>query len=160
MSNNRNGFNVDELDRIILEELQTNARIRNVDLARRINLSAPATYTRTKRLEDYGYIRNYSAILDREKMGYDMLCFVCISLQLNQCSEVADFREAVSSMPEVMECYHVTGEFDYLLKVAVRNRQELEHFMVNRLVPLAGVSRIHSSLVLSEVKSTIILPIP
>lgn len=160
MSNRTNGFNVDEVDRIILEELQTNGRITNAELARRINLSAPATYTRIKRMEEVGYIRNYTAILDREKMGYDMLCFVCISLQFNKCSEVSNFRERVSMMPEVMECYHVTGEFDYLLKVAVCNRQELEHFMVNRLVPLPGVSRIHSSLVLSEVKSTITLPIP
>ena len=154
MSNHTNGFHVDELDRIILEELQTNGRITNAELARRINLSAPATYTRIKRLEEVGYIRNYTAILDREMMGYDMLCFVCISLLLNKCSEVSSFREMVSLMPEVMECYHVTGEFDYLLKVAVRNRRELEHFMVNRLVPLPGISRIHSSLVLSEVKST------
>jgi DNA-binding Lrp family transcriptional regulator len=159
MSIKSNVFYIDELDQIILEELQTNGRIRNVDLARRIHLSAPATYTRTKRLEDTGYIRHYSAILDREKLGYDMLCFVSISLQLNNCSEVSDFRERVSLMPEVMECYHITGEFNYLLKVAVRNRQELEHFMVNRLVPLQGVSRIDSSLVLSEVKSTIILPV-
>ena len=139
--------------------LQGNGRISNADLARRINLSPPATHARLKRLEQQGYIHHYVALLDRAKMGYDMLCFVNISLQIHQPEQVARFRAAVHEMPEVLECHHVTGEFDYLLKIAVRNRQELERFIMNRLTPVPGIARIYTSLVLTEVKGTTALPV-
>ena len=100
------------------------------------------------------------ALLDPAKIGYDMLCFVRVSLQLHQSQPVERFGEIIQDMPEVLECHHITGEYDYLLKVAVRNRKDLERFAVERLTPIPGVARINTSLVLSEVKSTTVLPIP
>lgn len=147
-------YELDELDKIILSIIQKDGRLSNADLARQINLSPPATHTRLRRLEQQGYIRQYVALLDREKLGYDMLCFISISLQLHQFSQVEQFREIVSAMPEVLECHHLTGEFDYLLKVVIRNRKDLERFVVNQLTPVPGVARIHTSLVLTEVKQT------
>ena len=88
-----------------------------------------------------------------------MLCFVHVSLQLHQSQQVEGFERAVAGMPEVLECHHVTGEFDYLLKVAIRNRNDLKRFAVERLTPIPGVARIYTSLVLSEVKSTTALPL-
>ena len=151
---------LDEIDRDILQILQVDGRISNVDLAKRVNLSPPATHARVRRLEEQGYIRQYAALLDPAKIGYDMLCFVRVSLQLHQSQPVERFSEAIQKMPEVLECHHITGEYDYLLKVAVRNRKDLERFAVERLTPISGVARINTSLVLSEVKSTTALPIP
>ena len=150
---------LDALDQAILHALQSNGRMSNVELAQRINLSPPATHARIKRLEQRGYIRQYAALLDREKVGYDMLCFVHISLQLHQPEQVEGIKEAINRMPEVLECHHVTGEFDYLLKVVIKNRKDLERFVIDRLTSVSGVARIYTSLVLNEVKSTTVLPV-
>jgi DNA-binding Lrp family transcriptional regulator len=150
---------LDELDLSILRILQQNGRISNVELATQINLSPPATYTRLRRLEKQGYIRGYVALLDWQHMGYDMICFVNISLQMHQPGEVEKFRQRISQLPEVLECHHVTGEFDYLLKVAIKNRHDLDRFVMKQLTPIPGISRIYTSLALNEIKATSALPI-
>ncbi len=150
---------LDEVDRAILEALQDDGRLSNVDLARRVHLSPPATHARLRRLEKGGYIRQYAAIVDRERAGFDLLCFIQVSIQLHQPDQVEQFRVAVRAMPEVLECHHITGEYDYLLKAALRNRKDLERFVVDRLTPMPGIARIHTSLVLSEVKATTALPL-
>jgi DNA-binding Lrp family transcriptional regulator len=150
---------LDEIDITILQELQKDGRISNVELARRINLSPPATHARVKHLDEQGYIRQYAALLDHERMGYDMMCFISVSLQLHQLEELETFRVIINDMPEVLECYHVTGEFDYLLKVIIHNRQDLQRLVVKKLTPIPGVARIYTSLVLTEVKSTTALPL-
>jgi DNA-binding Lrp family transcriptional regulator len=149
---------LDELDRSILNILQNEGNLSNVELARRIHLSPPATHARVRRLEELGVIRQYAALLEREQLGFDMLCFVHINLQRHQPQEVESLREAIRQMPEVLECYHITGEFDYLLKVVVHDRKGLERFVIERLTPVPGIARIHTSLVLSEVKSTTAIP--
>ncbi len=150
---------LDDLDLSILRVLQENGRLCNVDLATQINLSPPATYTRLKRLEKQGYIRNYVALLDWKKMGYDMICFINISLQMHQPEEVEKFRQRISRLPEVLECHHVTGEYDYLLKVAIKNRDDLDRFVMKQLTPIPGIARIYTSLALNEIKATTALPI-
>jgi Lrp/AsnC family leucine-responsive transcriptional regulator len=150
---------LDETDTAILNALQADGRLTNLDLSHIIHLSPPATSVRLRRLEREGYISRYTAVLDREKAGYDLLCFIHISLQMHQFEQVERFRELIRQMPEVLECHHITGEYDYLLKVALRNRKELERFAVDRLTPIPGVARIHTSLVFTEVKSTTILPL-
>jgi len=152
-------IDLDELDLAILRALMTDGRISNVELAQRINLSPPATHTRLKRLLEKGPIRQVVALLDQEQVGYDMTCFVNISLQLHQVEELEGFRAIINELPQVLECYHVTGEFDYLLKVVVRSRKDLQRFVVEQLTPIPGVARIYTSLVLSEVKATTALPI-
>ncbi len=152
-------IHLDELDIAILREMQVSGRITLAELARHINLSAPATHARLRRLEQQGLIREYVAVLDRGRMGFDMLCFVSISLQVHQFEQVLQFRQRVLHMPEVQECHHITGEYDYLLKVVIHNRQDLERFVVNQLTPMPGVARIHTSLVLTEVKNTTTIPI-
>lgn len=116
-------------------------------------------HARVRRLEELGYIRQYAALLDRDRIGFDMLCFIHLSLQRHQPEEVSSVREANRQMPEVLECYHVTGEYDYLLKVVIRNRNDLERFVVERLTPVPGIARIHTSLVLTEVKTTNAMPV-
>jgi len=150
---------LDDTDRAILQLLQTDGRISNADVARRVGLSAPATHARVKRLEDAGVIRQYATVLDRETLGFDMVCYINVSLQLHQFEAIERFKELVRDMPEVLECHHITGEFDYLLKAVFRNRNELQQFIVNRLTPIPGMARINTSLVLVEIKATSALPV-
>jgi Lrp/AsnC family transcriptional regulator, leucine-responsive regulatory protein len=143
---------LDEIDKSILSELQEDSSISNVELARRVSLSPPAVHARIKRLEELGFVRHYVALLDREKLGYDLLCLINVTLQVHQMQHIDLFRSAVAQMPEVLECYFTTGEFDYLLKVAVRTRKELEIFLMEKLTPIPGIARISTSIVLTEVK--------
>jgi Lrp/AsnC family leucine-responsive transcriptional regulator len=150
---------LDQLDKDILKELQKDARVSNAELARRVNLSPPATHTRVRRLEEDGFIQNYAAIINRQKAGYDLLCFIGISLQLHEVEQVTGFHEIIEKMPDVLECHHVTGEYDYLLKVVARNTEDLEDFLMNRITPIPGVARIHTSLVLRESKASTEIPL-
>jgi Lrp/AsnC family leucine-responsive transcriptional regulator len=159
MIKNSQSIMLDKVDKSLLRSLQADGRLSNVELARKISLSPPAAHARLRRLEKDGYIRQYTAVVDREKAGYDLLCFIHISLQMHQVTQVEKFREATRKMPEVLECHHITGEYDYLLKVVLRNRKDLERFVVDKLTPIPGVARIHTSLVFTEVKSTMALPL-
>lgn len=148
---------LDEVDRAILRALQAEGRTTNADLARQINLSPPAVHARVRRLEEQGVVRRYVAVLDREALGYEMLVLISISMERHQRADIERVRTAVKDMPEVLECYHLTGEFDYQLKVVVRNRKELERFVVERLTTIPGIAHIRTSLVFSEIKSTTVL---
>lgn len=159
VSENSLDIELNETDLAILREVQENGRISNVELANRIALSPPATHARLKRLQAQGFIRQYVALLDQEKMGFDMTCFVNISLRMHGTEELAGFRASIRKLPEVLDCYHVTGEFDYLLRIVVRNRKELQRFVEYKLTPIPGVARIYTSLVLDEIKSSTALPL-
>ena len=150
---------LDDTDKAILRLLQTEGRLSNVELGQRVNLSPPAVHARIKQLEQRGYIRCYAALLGREQLGYDMVCFVNVRLQLHQLDHVKNFRETVLGMPEVLDCHHVTGNYDYLLKVVVQNHADMEDFVLHRLTPIPGIERIYTSVVLSEIKSTTMLPV-
>ena len=149
---------IDAQDIAILRELQQGS-LSNVELARRVSLSPPATHARVKRLEAAGLIQKYVAILDREQLGFDLLCFITVSLQIYKPDEVEKFREHVVTLPEVLERYHITGDYDYILKVAVKNRQHLQRFLMESLTPLPYVARLHTRIALHEVKNTTELPL-
>lgn len=148
---------LDQTDSTILELLQADASISNVKLAEKIGLSPAATLARVKKLEQERVIQQYTAVIDKEKLGYSLLCMVQVSLETHQVDLVNQFREKIQIMPEVLECYFLTGQSDYLLKVVVKDRSALEYFLVNTLTPAAGVSKLQTSIVLSEVKSQSIL---
>lgn len=150
---------LDAQDLVILRELQADSSLSNVELARRVTLSPPATHARVRRLEQLGYIRQYAALLDRDRLGYDMLCFISVSLQRHQPDHVQQFRELVVALPEVLECYHVTGDYDYILKVVVQSRTELQRFLMDKLTPSPGIAQIHTRVVLTEIKATTTLPL-
>jgi len=150
---------LDEIDRKVLHALQEDGRISNADLARAIGLSRAATHARVRRLERDGVIARYTAIVDPEAVGFDLLCLIGVAMQLHSQENIARFLGAVVEMNEVLECYHVTGDFDYVLKVAVRGRRELQRFILDRLTPVPGIARINTSLVLGITKSTTALPL-
>ncbi len=151
---------LDNVDLAILNEVQTNSRINNSELARRINLSQPATHARLKRLETLGIIRQHVSLLDRDKLGLDLICFFYVRLQVHSEESLVRFEAAVQEHPEILECHYVTGEFDYLLKAVFQNRRALEQFERRNLTPLPEVVQIVTSLVLSEIKFTTVLPLP
>ena len=159
MVKNKKETHLDDVDKAALRLLQKDGRLSNVELSRSINLSPPATHARLRRLESEGFIRQYTAIVDREKAGYDLLCFIHVSLQMHQLKEVEIFQELTRQMPEILECHHITGEYDYLLKVVLRNRKDLERFVIEKLTPIPGMARIQTSVVFTEVKSTMALPL-
>ncbi len=150
---------LDSIDLEILRQLQEDSRISNAELARRVHLSPPATHARVKRLEESGHIKQFTAILDRDLMGFDLLCFVHIRMQMHELNYLEPFQDYVRGIPEVLECHHLTGEFDYVLKVALRNRRGLQDFIRTRLVPMQGVAQITTSVLLEEVKSSTHLPL-
>jgi Lrp/AsnC family transcriptional regulator, leucine-responsive regulatory protein len=151
---------LDAIDYAILDILQRDGRISNADLARQISLSPPATHARVRWLENAGYIEGYGARLSRAKLGYGMACYIHVGHRLHQQRELEAVRAALQDMPQVLECAFVTGEFDFLLKVVLRNQHDLEHFILHQLTQLPGIGRVNTSLVVAEVKSTVLLPIP
>jgi Lrp/AsnC family leucine-responsive transcriptional regulator len=150
---------LDEIDRTVLHVLQENGRITNSDLASAVGLSRAATHARVRRLEGSGIIGRYTAIVDPEAVGFDLLCLIGVAMALHSQENIARARAAISDMPEVLECWHVTGDFDYILKVAVRNRSDLQRFILDRLTPVPGIARVNTSLVLGTEKSTTALPL-
>src|SRR5688500_3769354 len=150
---------LDALDRQILSQLQSDASLSSAELARRVELSAPGLQKRLRRLREGGVIARQVALLNREAVDLDLLCFVHVTLAHHQPDGVSGFRRAVQHMPEVLECHLLTGEFDYLLKVVAANHRELERFLVERLTPTAGVDKIRTSIVLNEIKSSTALPL-
>ncbi|WP_237058365.1 Lrp/AsnC family transcriptional regulator [Microbulbifer sediminum] len=151
---------LDRTDIAILRVLQAEGRISNVELSDRVHLSPPATLARVRRLEQEGYISGYAAMLNREKLGHDNLALIEIALELHQYERIAEVLDRLVAMPEVLECYHVTGEYDYMIKVSTVNNRALDHFIAARLIPLPGIARIHTSIVLKALKQTTELDLP
>jgi DNA-binding Lrp family transcriptional regulator len=151
---------LDAIDYLLLTALQRDARLTNTELARRVKLSPAGLQRRLKKLEESGLIEKYVALLNREAVGLDMLCFVQVTLQRHQPELIQQFRALLQDVPEVLECHHITGEYDYLLKVVVRNRHHLEQFLVEILTPAPGMDKIRTSLALSEIKMSTAGPLP
>ncbi|MCI0399436.1 MAG: Lrp/AsnC family transcriptional regulator [Chloroflexi bacterium] len=151
--------NLDQKDKALLQHLQSDARMTNTELARRVELSPPGLQRRLRKLEEMGVIEQYVTLVNREAVGFDMLCFVQVTLQRHEPRAIQEFKAMVQAMPEVLECHHITGEYDYLLKIVVRNRKHLEEFLVEKLTPVPGMDKIRTSLVLREIKTTTAVPL-
>ena len=114
-------MNIDSIDKFILSELQENARITNSELSKRIKLSPSSTLERVKKLESNGLINRYTALLNSQKVGCNCITFVEVKLARHGESPVEDFFKSISGIEEVLECHHITGEGDFLLKIATRD---------------------------------------
>ena len=150
---------MDDLDRQLLRHLQDDARITSVELANRLKLSAPGLQKRMRKLEQRGVIEHYATIVNRRAVGLDLLCFVQVLLAHHRPGSVERFPARMQSFPEVLECYYLTGEIDYLLKVVVATHDHLERFLFDKLMKVAGVDRIRTSIVLKEIKTSTALPL-
>ena len=143
----------------ILRVLQADGRIANVDLAARVGLSPSPCLRRTKQLEAGGIIRSYAALLNRKKLGFGVEAFVQVSLDRHQDRLDRAFREAVLARSEVVGCYVMTGEMDYLLHVLVRDLEAYGQFTMAVLLKMLGVKDVKSSLALEVVKDSTALPL-
>ena len=150
---------LDAIDRQILEELQEDGRITNVELARRVGISAPPCLRRMRALEQAGFIKGYRAILDPSKLGQTMTLFVEVKLDRTTRDAFARFARAVAALPEILECHMVAGGFDYLIKVRVASMDTYREVLTQFLVELPGVRETHTYAVMEEVKHTTRLPI-
>ncbi|MEO1289774.1 MAG: Lrp/AsnC family transcriptional regulator [Chloroflexota bacterium] len=143
----------DNLDQAILEELQRNGRTSVADLARKIHLSQPAVHNRIKRLEREGVIRQYVALLDREQLGYDLLCFVQLTLRPHTQEIIEQVKAQICQSVIVLECYTVSGQVDMILKIVVENHHALHQFVAD-FTQVDGIDRIETAIVLQQVKLT------
>ncbi len=144
---------LDSTDIKILNILQNNGRITNSKLASLIGFSPPATLERVKRLELSGVISTYTAIVDRTKTGFDLLAFIVVSLSYHQISDLELIKKQLIQLDEVLECYQMTGDVDFLLKVATRNMASYKAFVNDKLSGIPGIQNIKTSFVLDTLKS-------
>lgn len=145
-------YKLDQKDKDILELLQVNSKITVKELALKVNLSTTPVFERIKRLEKEGIIRGYMAHLDKEKLGYDLTVFCQVSLKTHTEKLIHDFEQAIKNMPEVVEAYHIAGNFDYLLKVIAHNNKQYHQFIIETLSKLDMISTLQSNFVMFETK--------
>jgi Lrp/AsnC family leucine-responsive transcriptional regulator len=152
-------LDLDATDVRLLESLQGEARLSNVELSERVHLSPSQCYRRLRRLEDGGVVRAYAALLDREGLGFGVMAFVNVTLEKHGEHPAQAFHQAVQDEPEILECYAVSGEADYLLRVVAGDLKAFSDFLMHRLLRLPMVANVRSSILLDELKATTALPL-
>lgn len=143
---------LDVTDKKILAELQANGRISNTDLARRVGLSESPCLRRVRNLEDEGVIAGYSAVLDRRRLGFEMLAYVQVNLDQRSEADTHAFVKAVRKAPWIVECVAISGTHDYLLIVAAKNIDDFGELTMKKLLRFPGVIDVTSNLVLASIK--------
>ena len=150
---------LDEVDVQLLAFLQEDGRITNADLSKKVGLSPPSVLQRVRILEKSGLIRGYHALLDAERLGLRITALAMISLSLHQEQPIERFRRSVNEIPEILECYHVSGEFDFLLKIVVKDIRAYEQLIREKLSKIKGIGQIKTSFVLANTKYTTKIPL-
>jgi len=150
---------LDRIDQGILTELQRDGRLSNRELAEKVHLSESACLRRVRALEEAGVIDRYAALVSQSKVGLPGNVFVSITLNRQEQADLAAFEEAVKRVPEVMECYLMTGAQDYLLRVVVSDPADFERLHSQHLTRLPGVARVQSSFALRTVRKSAELPV-
>ncbi len=151
---------LDATDLRILAELQADGSLSNVELARRVHLSPSPCLARVKALETEGVIARYVALANAAALGLGLNVFISISLKSQSKEALADFEQRIAEHDEVMECYLMSGDSDYLIRVALPDIAALERFIVEQLSPIPGLEKIRSSFALKQVRYKTALPLP
>ncbi|MDR6560598.1 MULTISPECIES: Lrp/AsnC family transcriptional regulator [Arcicella] len=150
---------LDNIDLKILQFLQANALMTNKEIAARLNLTTTPIHERIKRLESEGVIEKYTAILNKSKLGKSLVVLVDVTLKEHAASFLEQFEKDVLLLPEVVECYCISGGSDFLLKVLVRDMDEYRHFILHKLATLSNIGNAQSRFVVNEIKSQTPVPI-
>jgi DNA-binding Lrp family transcriptional regulator len=150
---------IDAIDRSILRMLQQHSKMTIKEIAGKLNLTASPVFERIKRLEKEKYITSYRAVIDRKKIGLSLLVFCNISLIQHEAASIKKFEKDIQQFPEVIECYHIGGMSDYLIKVVAKDMDTYQHFVAKKLASVENIRQVQSSFVMTEVKSTADLPI-
>lgn len=155
-----NPITLDRIDRSILRELQADGRMPNVELSKRVGLSATPCLERVKRLEKQGFIKGYTALIAAEKLNAALLVFVEIRLDRTSPDVFDEFKRSVIDLPQVLECHLVSGDFDYLIKARVADMLAYRNLLGETLLTLPGVSGSRTYVVMEEVKESLAISIP
>ena len=150
---------LDDIDRLILAELQADGRMTNVELAKRVGISAPPCLRRVRVLEEGEIIRGYHADLDAEALGYSVQVFAFVGLTSQAEADLQDFEEMVSAWPQVRECHMLMGETDFLLKIVAHDWDDFQKFLTSRLTPAPNVSHVKTALSIRSAKNTPGVPV-
>lgn len=150
---------LDRIDRRIVDALQRDGRLANNELAAQVNLSPSPCLRRVRGLEEAGVIKRYVALVDPAKVGLNMLAYVSVKLEKKGQMPAEDFASAVNTWTEVTECYSMTGDMDYLLRVQVEDLDHFSRFIMGKLLKQSGVADVKSSFALQRVKETTVLPV-
>jgi Lrp/AsnC family leucine-responsive transcriptional regulator len=150
---------LDKVDRKILTILQEDGRITNVKLAARVGLSPPTVLERVRKLEERGIIQRYVALVDPTLVGQGMTAYILVSLTLHRKKDIEQFRKDILRQGEVLECYHVAGEGDFLLRVVERDIEAYRDFLVSKLTGMEGVQRVRTMIVFETLKKETKLPL-
>ena len=150
---------LDTTDIKILSHLQDDASLTNVELAKRVHLSPSPCLSRVKAMESSGVIQRYVALAQPQALGLDLNVFISISLKEQSKEALAKFEQRIAEHDEVMECYLMTGDSDYLIRVAIADMGSLEKFILEQLTPIPGVEKIRSSFALKQVRYKTALPL-
>ncbi len=143
---------LDKIDRRLLAELQAEGRVTNVDLARRVGLTAPPCLRRVRSLEEDGVIRGYHADLDASKLGFAITVFAMVSLRSQAEEDLKAFEDHIAELDEVRECHMLNGEIDFILKIVSRDLQSFQEFLTSRLTPAPNVASVKTSLTIRTAK--------
>ena len=143
---------LDSIDRKLLAELQAEGRVTNVDLARRVGLTAPPCLRRVRALEEDGVIRGYHADLDASKLGFAITVFAMVSLRSQAEEDLKAFEDHIQALPEVRECHMLNGEIDFILKIVSRDLQSFQEFLTSKLTPAPNVVSVKTSLTIRTAK--------
>ncbi len=143
----------------ILQLLQENASLSTADIARQVGLSQSPCWRRISRLEQAGLIQKKVAVLDHARLGMEVIVFVNISLSAHGRQDLSAFEVEIEKFPEVLECYTITGQMDYLLKIVTKDIQHYESFIRDKLMTLPTIREMHSTIAITEIKNTTELPL-
>ena len=150
---------LDPTDKAILRLLQSNGKYTIKEIAAQLNLTSTPIFERIKRLENDGYIESYKAILNRKKIGLSLLVFCNVSLKSHEASFISQFEKDIHQFDEIIECYHVGGTYDYLIKVTVQDMDAYQYFVAKKLASIENIGQVQSAFVMTEVISTANLPV-
>lgn len=147
-------MNLDSIDKKLITFLQLDSKQTNKELSSKLNLSVTAVYERIKKLENNGVIDKYVALIKKEKIEKAFVAFCHIKLSQHTQDYVVKFEKEVANLQEVLECYHISGDYDYLLKVLVKDMEAFREFMVKKLTTINHIGSTHSMFMINEVKHT------
>jgi len=151
--------NLDKTDFQILKLLQENGRITNLQLSSEIGLSPAPTLERVRKLEQSGLVKSYHAVVDEEKLGFGIKAFMLVNITSHQSDYISKFAEQVNQIEEIVECYHITGSSDFMLKIMVKSIKDYESLVVNRIAKIEQMRNLKTMMIMSTIKNTNSVPL-
>jgi Lrp/AsnC family leucine-responsive transcriptional regulator len=150
---------LDATDKKIIQLLQQDGKMKIKEIAAVLKMTNTPVFDRIKKLEREGYIKSYTAKVDLQKLGYSLVAYCSVTLEKHHKDFLLQFEKDIKEIPEIIECYHIAGLFDYLLKIVTRDMVDYQYFITHKLADLKNIGKVQSSFVMTELKHEMILPI-